>query len=188
MDRYQKPLFAYLASRVGNPPLVKEAAQESFVRAFLKEAAEAGIVLLLAARHRGAGKDYKKAGLIYGGELEEYAKAEFGGFTVAGIVFVGPPLAQTNWVKHGFKVPCQLEITQSEGRKSLYEPSPYVRPGDDETHPDRWNITGGVNLAETQAKMLPNNDLISRHPRSSSQNLRVSWAERTYGCRFNNLE
>lgn len=35
VDRYQKPLFSFLASRVGNYPQAEEAAQESFVRAFL---------------------------------------------------------------------------------------------------------------------------------------------------------
>lgn len=35
VQRYQKPLFAYLASRLGNPTEAEEAAQESFVRAFL---------------------------------------------------------------------------------------------------------------------------------------------------------
>ena len=35
VDRYQKPLFSYLAARVGNLPQAEEAAQESFVRAFL---------------------------------------------------------------------------------------------------------------------------------------------------------
>ncbi|MGP8199985.1 MAG: RNA polymerase sigma factor [Limisphaerales bacterium] len=35
VDRYQKPLFSYLASRVGSLPQAEEAAQESFVRAFL---------------------------------------------------------------------------------------------------------------------------------------------------------
>src|SRR5208337_1710712 len=49
-------------------------------------------------------KDYKKAGLIYGGELEEYVKAEFGTINVARIISVGPAVAQTNWVKHGFRV------------------------------------------------------------------------------------
>jgi len=33
--RYQKPLFSYLAAQVGNFPQAEEAAQESFVRAFL---------------------------------------------------------------------------------------------------------------------------------------------------------
>ena len=35
MARYQKPLFSYLASRVGDGGQAEEAAQESFVRAFL---------------------------------------------------------------------------------------------------------------------------------------------------------
>jgi RNA polymerase sigma-70 factor (ECF subfamily) len=35
VDRYQRPLFSYLAARVGNFPQAEEAAQESFVRAFL---------------------------------------------------------------------------------------------------------------------------------------------------------
>jgi RNA polymerase sigma-70 factor (ECF subfamily) len=35
VQRYQRPLFAYLASRLGNHLEAEEAAQESFVRAFL---------------------------------------------------------------------------------------------------------------------------------------------------------
>jgi RNA polymerase sigma-70 factor (ECF subfamily) len=35
VQRYQKPVFAYLASRMGNSSEAEEAAQESFVRAFL---------------------------------------------------------------------------------------------------------------------------------------------------------
>src|SRR5208337_324862 len=35
VDRYQKPLFAYLAGRLWDGRQVEEAAQESFVRAFL---------------------------------------------------------------------------------------------------------------------------------------------------------
>ncbi len=34
VERYQGPVFAYLASRLGDPALAEEAAQESFVRAF----------------------------------------------------------------------------------------------------------------------------------------------------------
>jgi hypothetical protein len=103
-------------------------------------------------------KDFKKAGLIYGGELEEYAKEEFGAPSIVRIVSVGPPVAQTNWVKHGFRVPCELEVIHSDVQKSVLRSSPYVRPGDDETHPDRWNITGGVNLGEAQVKILPDNE------------------------------
>ena len=35
LQRYQRPLFAYLSSRLGNHLEAEEAAQESFVRAFL---------------------------------------------------------------------------------------------------------------------------------------------------------
>jgi RNA polymerase sigma-70 factor (ECF subfamily) len=35
VERYQKPLFSYLANRVGDGGQAEEAAQESFVRAFL---------------------------------------------------------------------------------------------------------------------------------------------------------
>ena len=35
VQRYQRPLFAYLAGRMGNPDEAEEAAQESFVRAYL---------------------------------------------------------------------------------------------------------------------------------------------------------
>jgi RNA polymerase sigma-70 factor (ECF subfamily) len=35
VQRYQKPLFAYLFGQMGNPSEAEEAAQESFVRAFL---------------------------------------------------------------------------------------------------------------------------------------------------------
>ncbi|HXR04582.1 MAG TPA: anti-sigma factor [Verrucomicrobiae bacterium] len=103
-------------------------------------------------------KDYKKAGLIYGGELESNFKKQFGAFTVARIISVGPSEAQTNWVKRGFRVPCKVEIIQPDGHKSVAEPSPYVRPGDDEAHPDRWNITGGVSLGENAVKVLPDNE------------------------------
>ena len=103
-------------------------------------------------------KDYRKAGLIYGGEIESNFKKQFGAFTVARIISVGPAEAQTNWVKRGFRVPCKVEIVQPDGHKSVAEPSPYVRPGDDEAHPDRWNITGGVSLGENAVKVLPDNE------------------------------
>jgi RNA polymerase sigma-70 factor, ECF subfamily len=35
VERYEKPLFSYLAGRLGDPLVAEEAAQESFVRAFL---------------------------------------------------------------------------------------------------------------------------------------------------------
>jgi hypothetical protein len=104
-------------------------------------------------------KDYKQAGLIYNGEEEAYVKNQFGSFSVARIISVGPAEAQTNWVKRGFRVPCKLEIIEPDGHTFTAEPSPYVRPGDDEAHPDHWNITGGVSLGEGtgSVKVLPDN-------------------------------
>jgi hypothetical protein len=102
-------------------------------------------------------QDYKKAGLIYNGEQEVSAKAEFGAFQVKRIISVGPAEAQTNWVPRGYRVPCQLEVVNGAGGKEyVANPGPYVRPGDDEAHPDRWNITGGVDLAPGIA-VLPDN-------------------------------
>ena len=88
-------------------------------------------------------KDYKKAGLIDCGTLEEYAKEEYGQLNITAIVSIGPAIPQPNWDEHGFRVPCELEIINSDGQKTTWKPGVYVRPGDDEMHPDRWN-TGGV--------------------------------------------
>ena len=60
-------------------------------------------------------KDYKKAGLIECGELEEYAKAEYGKINVTAIISIGPPVPQPKWDKRGFKVPCKLD-THRPGR------------------------------------------------------------------------
>jgi hypothetical protein len=97
-------------------------------------------------------KDYKKAGLICGGETEASAREELGSFNVAKIISVGPAELQTNWVDHGFRVPCKLEIVLANGHTYVAQPGPYVRSGDDEAHPDRWNITGGINLAENSGE------------------------------------
>ena len=126
-------------------------------------------------------KDYKKAGLIYGGELEEHFKEQFGALSVAGIIAIGPAVAQTNWVKHGFRVPCKLELLQSDGQKIICQPSPYVRPGDDETHPDRWNITGGVNLGGTEVKILPDNAKYEKMtPRQAAETFFKACAEKQW--------
>jgi hypothetical protein len=103
-------------------------------------------------------KDYKKAGLIDCGTLEKYAKEEYGDINVTAIVSIGAPIPQPDWDKHGFKVPCELEIINSDGKKNIWKTSPYVRPGDDEMHPDQWNITGGVDISSPQSKVLPNKE------------------------------
>ncbi len=87
-------------------------------------------------------KDYKKAGLIQCGMLEEYAKEEFGRFNVTAIISVGPPIHQPDWDEHGYRVPCELETISSGGKKTIWKPSIYVRSEGDERYPDRWVITG----------------------------------------------
>jgi hypothetical protein len=102
-------------------------------------------------------KDYKKAGLVIGGQLEQYTKTEYGQLNVTAIVSVGPTILQTNWVKRGYMVPCEVEITHPDGQKSIWKSTPYVRPGDDQRHPDNWNITGGVSAAQADLQILPDN-------------------------------
>jgi hypothetical protein len=103
-------------------------------------------------------KDYKKAGLICCGMLEEYAKKDFGWCDVNAILSIGPPIPQPEWRKHGFQVPFELEIVTSDGRKAAYKFSQYVSPEDDEMHPDRWNITsGGLERTGKELKVLPDN-------------------------------
>jgi hypothetical protein len=42
-------------------------------------------------------------------------------------------------------VPCELEITNPNGQKTTWKPyGPFTRCGDDEMHPDRWIIHGGI--------------------------------------------
>jgi hypothetical protein len=89
--------------------------------------------------------------------MEDDAKAEYGKLTVAAIVSVGPAEPQPKWVKRGYKVPCELKVVHPDGRQSTWSPGVYVRPGDDEMHPDHWNITGGMNMYGADLRMLPNN-------------------------------
>jgi ketosteroid isomerase-like protein len=102
-------------------------------------------------------KDYKKAGLVMGGELEQYTKEEYGKLNVTAIVSIGPAIPQPDWEKRGFKVPCEVELTEADGQKSVWRSGAYVRPGDDEKHPDHWNITGGVSAGQAGIKILPDN-------------------------------
>jgi hypothetical protein len=104
-------------------------------------------------------KDYKKAGIIQNGMLEECAKREFGVVSIIRIISIGPAELQKNWVAHGFKVPCELEIINSYGQKTIWKPGVYVRPGDDEMHPDRWNITGGIDFDIANMKILSNEEI-----------------------------
>ncbi len=90
-------------------------------------------------------KDYKKAGSIFSGVSEEKAKEYFSKLNVTAILSIGTPTPYPKCGPHSFKVPCELEITTPDGKKTNWKPyGPFTRCGDDENHPDRWIIHGGI--------------------------------------------
>jgi hypothetical protein len=90
-------------------------------------------------------KDYKKAGSIYSGVSEEKAKEIFNRLNVTAIISIGTPTPHPETGPHSFRVPCELEITNPDGEKTTWKPyGPFARSGDDEIHPDRWIIHGGI--------------------------------------------
>jgi hypothetical protein len=90
-------------------------------------------------------KDYKKAGSIYSGISEEEMKKYFSKLNVIAIISIGSPTPHPETGPHSFRVPCKLEITTPDGKKTTWEPyGPFARCGDDEMHPDRWIIHGGI--------------------------------------------
>jgi hypothetical protein len=128
-------------------------------------------------------KDYKKAGLICLGELEEYAKEEFGWCNVNAIVSIGPAIHQPDWREHGFKVPFKIEIITKDGRKVTCKDDQYVSPGDDEMHPDRWNITSAgisAEILQTQA-LLDNEKYAKMTPKEAAEAFFRACAEKNWG-------
>ena len=90
-------------------------------------------------------KDYNKAGLIFSGISEEKAKEYFSKLNVTSIISIGTPTPYPECGPHSFRVPCELEITTPDGKKTSWKPyGPFTRRGDDEAHPDRWIIHGGI--------------------------------------------
>jgi hypothetical protein len=90
-------------------------------------------------------KDYKKAGSIFSGVSEEKAKEYFSRLNVTAIISISTPTPYPLCGPHSFRVPCELEITGPDGKKTTWEPyGPFTRSGDDERHPDRWIIHGGI--------------------------------------------
>ena len=90
-------------------------------------------------------KDYKKAGSIFSGISEEEAKKYFSKLNVTAIISIDTPTPHPKTGPHSFRVPCKLEITTPDGKKTTWEPyGPFTRCGDDEMHPDRWIIHGGI--------------------------------------------
>jgi hypothetical protein len=90
-------------------------------------------------------KDYQKAGLIFSGVSEEKAKEYFSRLNVTAIISISTPTPYPQCGPHSFRVPCELEITAPDGKKTTWKPyGPFARSGDDERHPDRWIIHGGI--------------------------------------------
>jgi hypothetical protein len=90
-------------------------------------------------------KDYKKAGSIYSGISEEKAKEIFSHLNVTAIIPISAPTPYPKCGPHSFRVPCEVEITTPDGKKTTWKPyGPFARRGDDEIHPDRWIIHGGI--------------------------------------------
>jgi hypothetical protein len=90
-------------------------------------------------------KDYGKAGVIFSGVSEEKAKEYVGHLNVTSIISVGPPTPYPRCGPHSFSVPCEAELITAEGQRIIRKfGSVKARCGDDEMHPDRWIIHGGI--------------------------------------------
>jgi hypothetical protein len=90
-------------------------------------------------------KDYKKAGLIYCGVSDESAKGSFAHHNVIRIISVGPETPYPECGEHSFSVPCEVEYIAPDGQKRTKKfGSVKARCGEDEMHPDRWIIHGGI--------------------------------------------
>ncbi|MCE5339838.1 MAG: hypothetical protein LLF92_01745 [Planctomycetaceae bacterium] len=90
-------------------------------------------------------KNYKKAGLIYSGISEEKAKERFGRLNVIAIISVDNPVSFPQCGEHSFSVGCQIELVDESGKNIVHKfGSVKARCGDDEMHPDRWIIHGGI--------------------------------------------
>ena len=86
-------------------------------------------------------KDYKKAGLIYGGIPEQKMKESFGRVEFFRIVEVGTPAAGVHPDPTALQVPVKVEWGV-EGVKSIRQFKPYVRPVHSQRA--RWGICGGI--------------------------------------------
>ncbi len=88
------------------------------------------------------GKDYAKAGRIYGGVPANIMEERWADFKIIRIISISEPKPHPTQGVGGFMVPCKLEI-EKDGVRSVYEPyGPGVRPV--RSQPTRWNIHGGV--------------------------------------------
>jgi len=90
-------------------------------------------------------KDYEKAGILYGGIPAEKMQQWFGKINVVRIVSIEKPKPHPVPGVGGFVVPCEVELEDKDGNKSIWKPyGPAVRPVDPEFQPNRWNLHGGI--------------------------------------------
>jgi hypothetical protein len=86
--------------------------------------------------------DYQKAGGIYSGIAADTLKSGFGQTKVARVVRMGEPTADT--ARPGaYDVSCTVEF-QTGNQTEQKDFKVFVRRGDDQAHPDRWMIIGGI--------------------------------------------
>ncbi|MHC4721916.1 MAG: anti-sigma factor family protein [Planctomycetota bacterium] len=92
-----------------------------------------------------ADHDYTKAGLIFSGVSADKVKEYFGQLNVTKVISVGPTTPYPLCGEHSFSVSCEVELTAPDGQnRSRKFGSVKARCGDDEMHPDRWIIHGGI--------------------------------------------
>jgi hypothetical protein len=87
-------------------------------------------------------QDYQKAGGIYSGIAAETLEKAFGQTRVTKVVSMGEPVL--NPTRPGvYDVSCTVEFSTGSAveQKTM---KVYVRKGDDQAHPDRWMIIGGI--------------------------------------------
>ncbi len=90
-------------------------------------------------------KDYEKAGILFGGIPADKMQQMFGRLNVVRIVSIDEPKPNPTPGVGGFVVPCEVEIEDQNGNKSIWKPyGPAVRPVGPEISPDRWNLHGGI--------------------------------------------
>ncbi|MHC4759451.1 MAG: anti-sigma factor family protein [Planctomycetota bacterium] len=92
-----------------------------------------------------ADQDYTKAGLIFSGISAEKVKEYFAQLNVTKVISVGPATPYPKCGEHSFSVICAMELTTPDGQTRTRKfGSVKARCGDDEMHPDRWIIHGGI--------------------------------------------
>jgi len=87
--------------------------------------------------------DYGQAGRLLAGAPARYVQEKFGAMKIVRIVSIGQPAPHPKPEVGGFIVPSEVEVQGEDGvglatRHVLL----YIRPGDVQVEPDRWNIHG----------------------------------------------